>query len=419
MNKISTINIIYWFYLFILPLPYTVYGNLAEKDLAIILDASLKEPIRAGTKIGNTALLPSEWYKEVLKLYNQSEIGSGLEEENVYNEWRLISLRIAPCQPLVRSMTHSPHIYCWPQVRLVMQPVIEKLRLFYGRTVYNYADDRAIHMLYNVNLSGNHRYLSSVQKQRLEFLKEKITTAKQEHNNREFIPLNKSEKIEFIELRNKVSQRLITDVLALRDPAISVDQFSEHGIRPEVEYTDTVEFRKNLVKFLGKYTDASHLTKLTSFSLPSGRDPVQLDLWVFLSFEKKSDNRISPKESPIFDQNTGKTLTTLPAITTGSMRRDSEIFYEMYGQLNTTDFNQLESQVLIYEFGNDNQTATNILNPHMISTDNTSCASCHRLNNPHFNFHNLSKLNEDSTTISERVINDVAYDMLWIKKHLE
>ena len=60
----------------------------------------------------------------------------------------------------------------------------------------------------------------------------------------------------------------------------------------------------------------------------------------------------------------------------------------------------------------------NILDPHTVTVDNTSCASCHRLNRPSFNFHNLSKLENDNVNISDRVINDVQYDMEWLRKKL-
>ena len=46
---------------------------------------------------------------------------------------------------------------------------------------------------------------------------------------------------------------------------------------------------------------------------------------------------------------------------------------------------------------------------------NTSCASCHRLNNLRFDFHSLSHLEDGNMTISPRVVGDVDRELWWVR----
>ena len=94
------------------------------------------------------------------------------------------------------------------------------------------------------------------------------------------------------------------------------------------------------------------------------------------------------------------------------MRRDSDLFYDI--AVEDTAFLPLKKQVFLFNTEEYRDAVQNINDPHMIGVNNTSCASCHRLNSPRFNFHNLSKLGNDDVNVSRRVVNDVDYDLEWL-----
>ena len=99
------------------------------------------------------------------------------------------------------------------------------------------------------------------------------------------------------------------------------------------------------------------------------------------------------------------------------MREDSLELYDL--DLESPKFNELIQQVFLFNDGTSKEAKNNILDPYITTVDNTSCASCHRLNDTLFNFHNLSKLETESVNISNRVINDVKYDLNWLNQELK
>ena len=372
----------------------------------------MKEPIGANQILRDDKLMPERWYREVLDGYKNSSAGRALELENSYSEWQLVAMRVVPCKPMVRSTKHNASDYCWPEVRLVMQPIIKKLEIRRGN-VTNYADDRAVHMLYDVDA----QILGSSKATEAAALKSKIKTYVADFNGGDFAALDDQELARFVSLRNKMTKQLLKDTLALRDPNISEFDFSNHGLRPELMDPELhSSFRSRLVSFLSKYNRSKNLKAFTSFTLPEGRRPAQLDEWIFLSFAPTSDNNIKLVSVPIFSIEDGSKLIELSHTTRGTMRRDSEAFYEI--NLESSDYTQLTKQVFVFNQPSYREAVANILDPHAVTPDNTSCASCHRLNRPVFNFHNFSKLGTDVVNISKRVINDVKYDVQWIDRFL-
>jgi hypothetical protein len=53
--------------------------------------------------------------------------------------------------------------------------------------------------------------------------------------------------------------------------------------------------------------------------------------------------------------------------------------------------------------------------PYQFLVPNTSCASCHRLNDLRFDFHSLSGFEDRGITVSPRVDKDVARDIYWTR----
>ena len=99
--------------------------------------------------------MPASWYESINQAFNDTPVRDAIEEENLFEDWQIVSARIVPCNPLVRSMQHSPELYCWPEVNCCT-PVIYKFKMKSGFIENHYADDRAVHMLYDVpsNLLG-------------------------------------------------------------------------------------------------------------------------------------------------------------------------------------------------------------------------------------------------------------------------
>ena len=105
------------FSLFLLLLSsYSFAESIQKRDLAIILDDAFSKPITVAEKLGDKPLLSTDWYKQILTAYENSPIGTALEEENSYKEWQLVSMRVVPCKPMVRSTFHSPSTFCFQKL---------------------------------------------------------------------------------------------------------------------------------------------------------------------------------------------------------------------------------------------------------------------------------------------------------------
>ena len=92
---------------------------LVPSDLAIVL-----EPIPSGpAKIAmGPDFFPQTWWDESLALYAQTPVGQALTIENRSDEWQLVAVRIAPCQPLIPFLTPENERFCAAELRIVWQP---------------------------------------------------------------------------------------------------------------------------------------------------------------------------------------------------------------------------------------------------------------------------------------------------------
>lgn len=149
--------------------PGALYGDFpAEKDLAILFELFDDPMISAGdvTPIGRT-FLPYRWLNTVSQAFQQTDVGDALDSENVYSDWRVVSMRVVPCQPLGIMPAQTSDVLCWPTLRLVWQPVVEDAQASWGRVDY-YADDRAIHAIYPLQpRSSNGEIIQSNVRQRM------------------------------------------------------------------------------------------------------------------------------------------------------------------------------------------------------------------------------------------------------------
>jgi hypothetical protein len=96
-----------------------------------------------------------------------------------------------------------------------------------------------------------------------------------------------------------------------------------------------------------------------------------------------------------------------------SMGRDDTRLYELPEPLLTT----VNDSVALFR-SDFRRLAPLIQDRRSRLVDNTSCATCHKLNPLRFDFHNLSYLEDQPITVSPRVNTDVALDLAWLRTHL-
>jgi hypothetical protein len=120
------------------------YGaEIQSGDIAIVL------PPRGGFKIAAVEpFFSSKWLDQVDQLFRQTSVEDAFLSESERANWRLVSLRIAPCQPLLPYLSSLNQTLCEAEIRLIWQP-IQEIRERGLRT--HYADDRAIHALYRLD----------------------------------------------------------------------------------------------------------------------------------------------------------------------------------------------------------------------------------------------------------------------------
>ena len=379
----------------------------AEQDLGLIFDTDDVAIVEAETLTPyGDSFLPYRWVTAVSRGYENTDVGDALDIENHYSEWRLVSMRIVPCAPLGVATSQDPDSFCWPMVRLVWQPVIQDLRLSWGITV-DYADDRAIHALYPVQPrdSDGYMYTSQYREELAGYLKQGGLAK----------DISEAFYQEFSKERDATARWLLDQTFALRDPGLKTGSWSTLDLRSEWSSADEVadKFQNRLISFLGEVAHPDQLTELTSFSLPEGREPAHLDSWVFVAFEGIRGN-IYPVDLQVFDVETGKELINMGPTQTVSMVTEDPIVQAAIDEGNS----QLAAQVIANT--DDLSTKTEaIADPEQFLVPNTSCASCHKLNDTRFDFHNFSFLEDRNITISPRVEKDISFDRNWVSQFLD
>ena len=156
---------------------------------------------------------------------------------------------------------------CWPQVRLVWQPVLKDFFLGWIFTD-RYGDDRAIHSLYRVHptdsAEGFHPALKAMQAQ----------IASEEGFGGTTPALMEA----FYHARDRALLRLTRALIDMRGEAPQytswdeLDMRAEYGEGPE----KAMAFHQNLYGFLWQFAEPMSLHELT-FSLPEGRSPSSID----------------------------------------------------------------------------------------------------------------------------------------------
>ena len=380
-------------------------GFPAAQDLAIIFPLRTENGITADSQTDSgQALLSEEWLNMVSDAYLETEVADALELENFYSDWRIVSLRLVPCGPLGIRPDQQTSVLCWPQVRLVWQPVMQDIHVTWMMRDF-YADDRAIHALYHVMPEGSvgEPVISEV----AAFLKTGANAA----------PLDSATRSLFLERRDAALERLVNGMVEIRgsEPPTAMtvlDIRSElQSLAGEVE-ADAFTYR--LANLLGALCEPEHLFELTSFSLPEGRNPAGTDIWTFIAFDGQEGSLIQ-KPITVVGKNSGAVIGHAGMDETVGQTTFDE---ELVSSLDDPEYAaELEANVAFSQ--DDLEAMSDAINDGgKTLVPNTSCATCHRYNPLKFDFHNLSHLEDLDTTIAPRVKQDVSNDLIWLIQRL-
>ena len=383
-------------------------GFPEEQDLAILIPMEAEPPLRANLETRDgSVLLPERWVQKVSEAYLDTSVLNAVEVENWYEDWRVVSVRIAPCSPLGHFPGHVPGGACWPQVRVVWEPVLEDhVTLNFGR-VDRYADDRAIHALYRVapvpEATENSRAMEVVLQQIADGLP--------------LEDLHDSTLRDFVHERNHALMRLTTDAAALRQKNTNTRLYNGVGVRAEYEMEDVspFEFQDRLREFLFNYAQPWALHELTSFSLPEGRTPVLTNLWTFVAFDGH-DGVITQKDITVQSRETGRLLVHLGTDqTVGAQGEDAPVV----AAANDPRVAEELAEHVFFRNSDFRNIGDAIIDPNQTFVQNTTCATCHRLTDNPFDFHTFSYFEAREATISPRVIADVENDLEILRAFLD
>lgn len=386
--------------------------SLAEKDLALAIPHNLPGLIGSDSTLeSGEALFPRAWYDAVLRGYADTAVADALQRENSFREWKLVSARIAPCEPIGAVADQDVDRLCWPEVRLVWQPVIRDFVRF-GRRLEAYSDDRAIHIGYRVLPEG---VLPAQQVAEVNALLQKADRAR-EQARPQIKPLSEAELARLGTLRSAVVNSLLQDVLRLRSGKLSAASYQGLGLRPEaLEGTaEQAAFLGRLRSFLSRYASPQRLHALTSFSLPEGRDPPLFDEWIFLAFKPTARGLVQVPIT-LHSARDGRALGPGQMAPRASMNSEDESFTS--GNIAGRDW-QEAGELLFLDAARPDSKRELLSDRRRVLIRNTSCSSCHKMNGNLFDFHNFGFLEDAELTISPRVVRDVELDLAWIRKHL-
>ena len=341
-------------------------------------------------------VLPKAWLDKVVDALERSDLAESIDDENFREDWRLVAGRFVPCSPLGKVADREEiDRLCWPQVRLVWQPVVHGINIR-GRIRPNFGDDRAIHTLFRVD-----PFNPSLQ----EVLKALAAGGR-------LTSLPPSTLHAFEAARDHLGLELLHALAALRGLGAGYGQL---GMRPELFEPDTADvFYEKFSFFVQRFAPAEALHELTAFSLPLGRNPAGSDLWSFVAFAGEGGT-IEQIPLTVHDASNGEPLYSFPESedVTTSMG-DPELDEAL-----VTMSEQKQARILDHVIQSRRELdryVDRINDPYQTLVPNTSCSSCHRFNRIGFDFHNLSYFEDREVTIAPRVRRDVERDLAIARK---
>ncbi len=383
-----------------------VVSEVAEKDLAIAFDLGDEALVRATDLLPTgEALLPRALYRQIEQAFDGTPAEGALQEENLHADWKVVSARVAPCSALGPTPASDIAALCWPEVRLVLQPILYNMRV-HARFSPSFADDRAMHVLYDMPFE---HALSAVDAARAKLLVSKIRS---QQPSQTFAPLSEAERSELIALRDRATTRLLEDTLALREPTQASQAYQGLGVRPESLAGRAAQerMRDRLRNFLAVYARPARIRELTAFSLPAGREPAHLDQWVFVAFRGES-TRLVPVDLTLTSARDGATLFNYGHSMVATMGADD---LSPQSALSGPRAAEIRDSVIL-STQDIARLATPISDRNERLVPNVPCGSCHKLNDLRFDFHNFGYLEDRELTIAPRVRRDVERDLAWLR----
>ncbi|NBW81123.1 hypothetical protein EBR21_05150 [bacterium] len=220
---------------------------------------------------------------------------------------------------------------------------------------------------------------------------------------------------EFIALRDKVSDGLMEKALLLRSGTYADSAYTAFNERPEFNSpTTAIEFVDKLKRFLAYATPPKSLKEMTSFSLPEGREPPQTDDWVFIQFIRQGQKMVQQRIN-LRSAEDGRVLFDFGPAPRASQMRDEPQLHTALDNMTAKDAQEIRKRVLLSP--QELATKTQVIADRNITlVPNTSCGSCHKLNNLRFDFHALSYLEDRTISVSPRVKTDVLRDLEWLSQ---
>jgi hypothetical protein len=333
-------------------------------------------------------LLPLNWLLSIGKSFEATSVGKAFLEENIASDWKLVSVRIAPCADLFALVNAKNTEFCWPEVRQVWQPfsLTDQRKL--------YPDDRAIQLAHDFHSTLN-----------LAESKALLAKARMFSGN-----LSDVERIRFRALQKEAQVQALESALSLRGSSASNTSVARIGERIEFDGgTDEFNFVTNSIKFLKTFAPPSAVRKVTAFSLPAGREPTLLDEWVFVSFQPSASNPANALEPTltqvpqfVSSRRNGAQISPSAFSTKGTQNSEDEILEEFLQDNPLPLAKELHERTIF--LGHDTpEIRDNIANPLKSSRFHVSCVSCHKLNEEKFNFHNFSYTENSELSVSPRV----------------
>ncbi|MEN9825717.1 MAG: hypothetical protein RI953_1462 [Pseudomonadota bacterium] len=390
--------------------------GIQNADLAIVLPAQRSLRIAAQDVVSplNESLLPRELLAQVETAFRSTAVGDALETENIYADWTLVGMRVVPCSPLGIIPSTDIQVFCWPEVRLVWQPVLKDFRR-YAVVLDAFADDRAIHALYDFEPG---LVLNPSETIRATTLLNRIRTALQVAPTKPMNMITADELREFVILRDKVSDGLMEKTRQLRSGSFANSAYNAFNERPEFNSSaSAAEFIEKLKRFLASATPPKSLKEMTSFSLPEGREPPQIDDWVFIQFLRQGQKMVQQRIN-LRSAEDGRILFDFGPAPRASQMRDEPELHTALDSMSAKDAKEIRQRVLLSP--TEISTKSQIIADRNITlVPNTSCASCHKLNNLRFDFHAFSYLEDRTISVSPRVKTDVMRDLEWLAKRGE
>ena len=130
------------------------WHTVSRQDLAILLPRT-KDARISITQRGpsNEYLFDPDWMTTVAETFSVTDVRHALDQ-NQMEDWQIVSIRIDPCSPLGKVPGQQSRRYCWPEIRVVWQPIIFDHDVGW-RFFEAFSDDRAIHVTYRIHSSTN------------------------------------------------------------------------------------------------------------------------------------------------------------------------------------------------------------------------------------------------------------------------